>query len=142
MPRFTATFKASGLPSRNQNGPLSVFFFLDDDATDAMALTAAQTIAGLMNGELVSITRQVYASANLNGPYASAQANGGSSAARVTFRDTAGNVDNLNLPLLRDGVSKQAIEAALEAANPPLLNRLGNPLGQVVAIRANQVVDA
>jgi hypothetical protein len=139
--RLTATFKASGLNSNARAKSSSVFFYMDSATTDAAALTAAQLLATVMNGELFSITKQIYSSTNQVGPWASAGDNGGSENARLTFRTPLNRTESLELPLLQSDVDKEALETIFETVANGFLSREGELLSKLVAIRESEVVD-
>ena len=119
----------------------SIFFYLADDATDEEAETAAGLLAGLCNGELVSLTKQIFEGDTV-GPWPSAADNGGSDRARILCRNSDGETESITLPLLKHTTEKQEIETVLETLANGFQNRQGNPLGQVVNIQQSQVVDA
>lgn len=136
--RCSGTMKASGVPSNMKGYAQTFFFYLDDTALDADIITAAQALAGLQNGDLVSVSKQL--SSSDDGNYASATANGGSSRARITAKDASANLDQITLPFLKQSVSHSDIEAVVEGATG-FKNRQGNAIGTVVAVRESQVAE-
>lgn len=136
--RFSYTLKASGLQSRIGNNGFTGFFYGDFD--DAEALAAAAVFGGLNNGEVVSVSKQILAPTGF-GPYPSATANGGSDRARLLFRNDDGHTFQMTLPLMKQSISKSAIEAALEPLILALNNQDGEPIGQLVNIRSSEIVD-
>lgn len=143
--RYQAVLKVSGLNSssggRNSN---SIFFYLEDGTSDEDAITAATALAGLTNGLLTSVNKQILP--EVAGPYPPATANGGSDLVRVLARNASGMTENITIPFVKHNVTRQAIEAVLEDAGIGFRNRydtalVPNLLGQVVNLRATQIVD-
>lgn len=139
MPRYTASFKASGLRSTNgrqQNG--TFFWAVDDDAAEIIAAR----IASLSNGTLVGLSKQIMDDpTNGNGPYGDATANGGSDRANILTRDNLGHTQQFNLPFLKHSIEKTEIESIFEATDSVILNRDEVAAGQVVNIQMSQIVD-
>jgi hypothetical protein len=139
--RFTATFKGTGghtTQGRTQN---NCFFWMDDETTDAQALTAAQLIAGLCNGELVGVSKQIFVG-DLVGPWTPLlTANGGSSRAQLLFRSNTRKAQTITLPFQRHNITREAVEAVFETEANGFLNEFGEPLGRYVNTRTSEVVD-
>lgn len=138
--RFSATFKASGAPTTQGRQQTACFFYLDDATSDADVLTVAQAIATLCNGDLVSLTSQIYSN-NPAGPWSSLTANGGSSRGRLLFRSSTRRAESLTVPYLRQNVTDDAIEAVFESGTFLFLNSAGEVLGDLVNIQKSQIIE-
>jgi hypothetical protein len=138
--RISVSQKASGVQTTNGKQINTAFVHVIDGATDAQIIAIGNAIAGLQNGDRTGINVQVDAG-QVNGPYAPATANGGSSRAQLLFRNDQGDVETITLPLAKQSVSHQDIEAVLEAHTDVLLNSKGNPLGQLRNVKMTQIVD-
>jgi len=140
MPRYSFTFKARNVRSQSGGRQQNTTFLwcADDDA--AIALGAA--LAPLSNGTLVSINKQLQADpTNGNGPYGDALANGGSSVAKCLARNTDREIQTFVIPFAKDGTSKQAIETALEPVLVGVLNQFEHPIGNIVNVQFQEIVD-
>lgn len=137
--RFTATFKVSGTNSTQGKQQNSCFFYMDSATADADAETAANVIAGLNNGKLVSVTKQIFS--DPAAPFPSATLNGGSSRARLLFRSATGRVFNMTLPYAKQNKSQEDVETALEPVLAGLLNDTGEAIGDLVNVQSTQIVE-
>lgn len=137
--RYNVSVKAAGNPSKR---PSVVYFYMDNATTEEDAIAKATAIAGLMNGTMVGISKQIFHLAAADVPSFAglpATANGGSVAIRYTFKNDVGDLDQILLPLKKKSLDDQEVEAVLETG---LMNRQGRALGEIVGGgRWSQVIE-
>lgn len=145
MARCSVTIKAASNPSKR---PAVIYFYVADAATETQIIATANAVASINNGTVTGISKQVYHNTDADGvgfEGASAKDNGGSDFDRVTCKNALGQTDQIQLPLLKQNVDNDGLEAIIEAAGAgdvlPLKNRFGEALGQVIAHRRSQVID-
>ncbi len=118
---------------------MSCFFYLVNGSTDAAGIAAAEDIAALCNGTLVSVTKQVFE--DNTDTYGDATLNGGSDRTRILFRNSVKETDNITIPLIKHSINKREVEGLFENGTHAFVRKDGGVLGQVVHMESSQIVD-